>query len=161
MHWGDTITATKRTPFVTERHTKKVLIVGAQHAVPMLRRLALDDIWNGKGVAYFGDTKQLLKHIPRSRINDTILFELDVERPRMFNPFAHKELLDYIEDVLGVTEVTAQLGTYAILLANVMLGLKGTFYEARHLFTSKSTATGSEANSINRCKKTSTISLGD
>ena len=135
MHFGDTIFANHRTAIFNDRPTKPVLILG-EPSKEMLFRLALEDIRAGKGLAFFGETNKLLRHIPRSRINDTIFFELDPERPRIFNPFAHGSwVADYVSEALGADENTPQLATYLTLLTHVMIAVKGTLYTARHLFT--------------------------
>ena len=136
MHLGDTIQDRRRVPIFNNRPTKRMLIIG-EPATRMLRRLAEDDIRAGKGCAFFGDTSTILKNIPPSRIKDTILFELDRDRPRFFNPFLHGDT-DSIAEAFGVDESTPQLALYVTLLVLVMLSVRGNLYLARHLFTSKS-----------------------
>lgn len=147
VHLGNRIEGQKHVP-VYEKRVLPVLIVGRQHVRETMHRLFLDDVYDGKGCAYFGNAKDLLPFIPPKRLRDAILFELDPEHPIPFNPFykvskdKRSDVAEYILDVFSTvypsTVPTVRFDLNMLSACLAMMNLPdGTLYSLPYLFTSK------------------------
>jgi hypothetical protein len=127
---------------------KPLLIVGKDFSREALRHFFLSDITDGKGASYFGPS-DILRYLPASRIKDTILFELDWDFPRSFNPLApvpieeRSAIAEYVVEAVSAAYPsnvpTALLDNNLLAASLAMLSIpSGTLYAARHLFTSPS-----------------------
>lgn len=74
----------ERTPYIANRTS--TLFVGDTHDT--LVRLALDDIYNGKNIVFFGDVEEILNKIPKNRQPKTQIIKPDLQ------PFALNILKD-------------------------------------------------------------------
>ncbi len=127
--------------------TEPFLILGKTFPKKLLQKLFLDDVYEGSGCAYFGPSKNLLDKIPPERIKDTILFELDYNHPRSFNPLEtvpeedRSAIAEYVVEAFAAaypsTIPTALLDNNLLAASLAMLSIpNGTLYASRHLFTS-------------------------
>lgn len=144
MHLGNKDNAI---PVHDHRPKEPVVIVGRDHAAETLVRLALEDAQAGNGFAFVGDASRLLSYIPRKRVKDTLLFTLDWDYPRRFNPFHNvpeaerSAVADYVLEAFAAAypsnSSTPLLDNNLLAASLAMLSVpNGTLYAARHLFTS-------------------------
>ena len=137
----------KKETWVTSESTDPFLIVGRE-ARETLVRLFLDEVYGGKGCAYFGDAEEVLTHIPSSRTKDTVLFEMDSENPPAFNPFkgvppsgrsdVAEHVLEAFTAVWDYKTPTPQFDMYMLTASLAMMGIKdGSLLSLPYLLTSK------------------------
>jgi hypothetical protein len=124
------------------------LVVGKSFARGAVQNFFLDEIKTGRGASYFGPG-DIIRYLPPERVNDTILFELDWDFPRSFNPLSpvsereRSAIAEYVVEATAAafpSSITTSLLDNNLLAASLaMLSIdSGTLYAARHLFTSAS-----------------------
>jgi hypothetical protein len=148
MILGTVTSAAKTAPVSKDREHLPLLIVGREHAIETLARLALDDIHQGKGVLYSGDADRILPFVPKDRMKDVILFEVNVARPIAFNVFdgiSEPERSQFAQHVLDAFAAvwesriaTTQFDRYMRLAVLATCAIPdGTLYSLPYLFTSE------------------------
>lgn len=137
MQFGFTLSKGHHEP-IASSDTLPVLIIGRE-AKETLHRLFLDE-----PTVFFGDAKPLLPYIARQK--DTILFELNDERPIAFNPFKNSESdADTASYILEAFKTTWDYGTptpqFDMYMLTACLALLNTdapaLFQLPYLFTSE------------------------